>query len=518
MWIVTLFNLEGESKMTFLHPEYFWLLVLIIPIFTIKNFRDFRMSMYGYILTYIFVVLALSRLVIVQEPIKSKEILSDVIIAVDLSYSMQADDIEPTRLGYAKKILRQLVHEKQKSRFGVLGFTTNAIVLSPLTQDSELLLHLFASLDEKLIITKGSSVMPALVLARKMSQSKRPSVVILSDGGDEADYSKEARYAKENSLIVNVFMIATPMGGTLTLEDGKLLSDTRGDIVVSRANANISEISTRSGGVYTRSLDELSEALSYQENKDYESFGTIVENQELFYYFIAAALFVFLFSVTTLKKFIFPLLLFFGVHTNASIFTPLYEINAKNAYEKQEYAKAINNYKKIETNKGYFNLACGYYKNGDYEKALSSFERVKSSDIKFKSKLYYNIANTFVRLHEFQKAREAYLKSLTLSYCKEADENLAYIKDVQEEKEGMTKKQKEKKDSSFAKQEESSGKKKEGGSSNLEVSANASSGAGDKGEKTKSQSMLNLNEGKVKLSAQQYELINKRGVNEQKPW
>jgi len=163
-------------------------------------------------------------------------------------------------------------------------------------------------------------------------------------------------------------------------------------------------------------------------------------------------------------------------------------------------------------------LACGYYKNGAYEKALAQFERVKSSDAKFKSEVFYNCANCFVRLKEFKKAKEAYLKSLTLYYTKEADENLEYIKDVDEQKSMNKENSKSQKKASNAKAEPSGVKKREGGSSNMQVSAKSSSGAGEMGKKTKSEQMFNLNGSKAKLSSKQYELINKRGVDEKKPW
>lgn len=504
--------------MSFLNPEYFWLLLFLLAGFIKKDFRSLNISSYGYILTFVLVVLALCRPVIEQEPIKSEQILSDVIVAVDLSYSMQANDIKPSRLKKAKEILTELVKVQTDSRFGVLGFTTNAIVLSPLTQDSELLLHLFNSLDDKLIITKGSEVFPALRLARKMSMSKKPSVVVLSDGGDELNYEDEARYAKDNGLIVNVLMLATDYGSTLSLKNGELLQDELGDIVVSRENSNISEISKVSGGVYTKNFNELLDALQEQKNKDYKTQTTVVRNFELFYYLVFLAIVSFLVTVTTLKRFFIAFLLMFGLNLNASVFDYIHENRAKKAYEKVNYNEAVEHFGKIEKNRAYFNLACGYYKNGEYEKALTNFLRVKSDDAEFKSAVFYNMANTFVRLKEFKKAKEAYLKSLTLKYSFEADENLLYIKDVPEQTVMNTGQQKTKNKSAVAKQESSNAKKKEGGSSNMKVSANASSGAGENAKKTKSESMLNLNSGKAKLSSKQYELINKRSVSEKKPW
>lgn len=509
--------------MSFLNPEFFWLLLIIVFMTIKKDFRNFSLTSYGYIVTLIFIIIALSRPVIEQKPIKSEEVLNDVIVAVDLSYSMQAKDLNPNRLAYAKEKLTQLVKKERKTRFGVLGFTTNAIVLSPLTQDSELLLHLFNSLDDSLILTKGSSVMPALELARKMSKSKNPSVVILSDGGDSISYEREAIYAKQNGLIVNVLMLATPIGSTLRLQNGELLKEENGDIVVSRENDTISIIAKESGGVYTKSLDDIVSALRSQRDEEFTSKSVIMKNLELFYIFIALAILTFIISVTTLKykivKIAVAFLLLFGVNLEASVFDNWYESSAKTAYEKQEFEKAIDFYKKIQKNRAYFNLANSYYKNGDYEKALVNFKKVKSSDSKFKSEVFYNMGNTLVRLKEFKKARAAYLKSLTLFYTKEADENFRYIKDVGEQMTMKTGQQKSKKKSSTAKEEDSTAKKKkDGGGSNMKVDASGGSGDAKDGKKTKSETKLNLNSGKAKLSSKQYELINKRGINEKKPW
>ena len=159
--------------MSLLNPEYLWLFLFLVAAFIKKDFAQLRLTSFGYILTFVFIVFALMRPVIEQEPIKTKEVLSDIVVAVDLSYSMQATDIYPSRLKFAKETLVKLVKKEKKSRFGILGFTTNAIILSPLTQDSELLLHLFGSLDEKLIMTKGSSIMPAMQLARKITGNTR---------------------------------------------------------------------------------------------------------------------------------------------------------------------------------------------------------------------------------------------------------------------------------------------------------------------------------------------------------
>jgi len=129
--------------MNFLNPEYFWFVLFLLVAFLKKDFKNLSLVAFGYIVTFIFIILALSRPVLPQEPIKTEQILSDVVIGVDLSFSMQAQDILPSRLSKAKEYLQLLVSKEKQTRYGVLGFTTNAIILSPLTQDSELLMHLY---------------------------------------------------------------------------------------------------------------------------------------------------------------------------------------------------------------------------------------------------------------------------------------------------------------------------------------------------------------------------------------
>lgn len=474
--------------MSFLNPEFFWLLLFILAIFIKKDYRSFLPSTYGYVITFIFIIIALSRPVIEQEPIKTKQKLNDVVVAVDLSYSMQAEDVKPTRLGHSKELLKELVNSKKKTRFAALGFTTNAIVLSPLTQDSELLLHMFGSLNESLITTKGSNILPALKLARKLSKSEKLSVVILTDGADQKDYSKEAVFAKQNNMVVNTMIVATELGSTLKLKNGQLLEDENGNIVVTRANSAIRSVSNATGGVYTKDFSDILSALDSQRDEFISKEVNIVQNKELFYYFVFLAILSFLISVTSLKKLILAFLVLVGVNIQALEYDSFYKANE-------------------------------LYTKGEYEKALEFYSKLKSSDPHNKSIIFYNMANTYVRLQEFKKARENYMRSLTLEYSKEADENMRYIKDLGEKKQMSTGNQKSKKKSANAKENQSTQKKKDGGGSNMDVSASSGASQDNSGKKIKSnQSLMDLSESKAKLSSRQYELINKRGISEKQPW
>ncbi|MBN2817217.1 MAG: VWA domain-containing protein [Campylobacterales bacterium] len=481
--------------MSFISPEYFWLLLFILVALVKRDLKVISYTRLSYLFVFVLLVIALARPVIEEKPIETQEYLSDVVLGVDLSYSMQAQDVTPSRLEAAKTSLEEIVHSEQKSRFGVMAFTTNAIVLSPLTSDSSLLLHLFSMLDYKLIMTRGSSIMPTLKLARKMSHAKELSVVLLTDGADELNYADEIAYAKEHHLRVNILMIATKLGGTLQLENGELLKDELDEIIVSRENGAIEALANATGGVYSHSVEDILSALNAQRDETHKSSVTLVQNRELFYYFIAFALLIFMLAITKGKAYVLSFLLLIGISLDADSFDFL-----KNQ------------------NRVAFEEGVAYYKEGEYEKALNAFSLVKSASPQVKSTLYFNIANSLVRLKEFEKAREAYEKSLILAYSKEADENLLYIKNVAEQKDMSTGQQKTAKHSDTAKQRENSQKGDKGGSSNMKVSASSGSGAQDKGKKSRSAPKVDLNSGKAKLSSKQYELINKRRVDEKKPY
>ena len=469
------------------------------------------------------VIVALSRPVLEQKPVTIEQMGSDVIIAVDLSYSMRATDVVPSRLGAAKKLLGDVVRSDTKDRFGVIGFTTSAIILSPLTKDTELLEHLFGSLDESQIITKGTQVMSALELARKMSYAKAPLVILLTDGGDEASYAKEADFVRENNLRLSVVMLGTAQGSTLAQGD-ETLKDENGHIVVSSRNDAIAEIVEASGGKMIEGAESSAvlDLIKQFRAEDFQGKSTVLRYQELFYVPLVLALISFMFSMTSLgekvSKGILLILALMGVSSHAGILDFAYLYGAKKSYEAKQYERSAELYAHVTTPKAKCNQATALYKAGKYQDALAVYQSIKSNDPIFKATLYYNSANCYIRLQEFDNAREAFLKSLTLHYTKEADDNLRFITQAQEQKNlNVRKEKKDKFEAEAGSPKGESKPAKQGGGSNMK-SDMASGGGGDEGKKVESDPRLSMSQGKARLSSTQYELINQRSVHETKPW
>lgn len=507
--------------MTFLSP--LWLSGLVGIVFYLWMVRRSGWNVQGWlILSVVFLILSLARPVVSQKPISVEEAGSDVILAVDLSYSMRGTDLAPSRLEVAKKILHEVVHTDQRDRFGVIGFTTSAIVLSPLTKDTELLEHLFGSLDESQIITKGTDVMSALELARKMSHSRTPTVILLTDGGDGASYAKEADFVRENNLAVSVVILASNDGSTLPSADGSSLKDEAGHIVVSSRNDAIEEIVHEGKMIRNASAGAVLSLIDDLHHNDFAGKVSVMRYQELFYIPLVLALITFIAAFTSigkkLSRIFIPILALVGVSAQGGILDFGYAYLAERNYHQGDFQRSADLYRPIDGERARFNRANALYKAGKYADALGIYRSIHSDNVSFKANVFYNMGNCHVRLQEFSEAREAFLKSLTLRYSKAADQNFRAIAEVKEQQ--TLNVRKEKKENFSAEENKPTGEKKvskEGGGSNMKTDT-ASGGGGDEGKKAKSDPRFSMSQGKAKLSSRQYELINQRSVHETKPW
>jgi hypothetical protein len=154
-------------------------------------------------------------------------------------------------------------------------------------------------------MTKGTEVMGALELARKMSHAQRPLVVLFSDGGDELSYEKESAYAEENGLKVCIVMLASSQGSTLPSDNGSL-KDEDGHIVVSSRNDAINLIAEQSGGkvIDGADADAVMEWIERERSEDFAGSTTVTRYQELFYFPLVLALIAFVWGIRHLDDFV----------------------------------------------------------------------------------------------------------------------------------------------------------------------------------------------------------------------
>lgn len=522
--------------MNFLFPEYFWLvLVLLLTMLWRKKKKEndiVAQTKQKLILVYValfMIVIALTRPVLSEGVVKQEYEGSEVVIALDLSYSMQATDIKPKRLDASIQMIKDLITARVHDRFALLGFTSNAIILSPLSSDAELLSHQLDLISPETIITKGTNMASVLDLSTKLSQVKQKNLIIVGDGADNLDFNKEIRFAKENGLSISMVMMATSAGARLKDKHGKWMKDSSGHLVITAKNESVKALSSSTGGVYVDegedAVRELSSWLDSREKK--LSSEDIKTYQELFYYPVFFALLSFLFAVTTLPKYLLrvSVLLFalVGINLHADMREFTTQSAGDKAYAQEKHLVELERKKAFATRspEDAYNLGNAFYKAGQYEEAIDVYKAIRSTSPELKAKVFHNLGNAYIRIEMYEEAKVAFTKSLILHFDKETNENLVYISHFKKAEGLQTGQQKGKKKNESKKANESSkksGEKKTGGSSNMKVTANAGAGSKSKGKKVESDAQVNFNPSQSALSYKQYELINERSVNEENPW
>ncbi len=487
--------------MSFLHPEFLYymlppLFMLFALLLTQKEaqlhfFSDdvlSRLRVSANILTLkarnalfflmgFFMIIALAHPVINEGEVEVKAKSADIMIALDISDSMLAEDVYPNRLRAAKQKAIELLKIAPNERLGVIAFAKNSYLVSPLSFDHSAVGFLLRQLDTNSITEKGTDFLSMLeVVDKSVEKESKKYLLILSDGGDESDFSKEIAYAKEKNIVVFVLGTGTIKGAPIRLEDGTFIKH-NGEIIVSKLNENISSLATKSGGVYVQSVKSdddiktmLQEIESLSEKKELKS-EKVQRYIPLFYYPLGMALLLFLIATSSMSKrqtvslpsvFILFALLFFTPHAEAGLLDFVELGNAKKAYENKEYEKASKLYEKYAESsmngESYFNAGNSLYKQGKFDEALKSYEKATFSDEKKRAKNLSNIGNSYVKQvkeESLQNAVKAYEESLKLHEDKETRENLEEVKKaIEKQKEDKQDKQEKKEDKSEQKKDD----------------------------------------------------------------
>jgi len=212
----------------------------------------------------------------------------DIIIAVDTSKSMLAEDVKPNRLERAKLAIKDFTRYLQGDRVGLIAFSGEAFLQCPLTVDYSGFLLSVDSLNVNIIPRGGTAISRAIKEAIRSYEGglkKYKVLILITDGENTAggDPFKAAEKAKEEGVKVFCIGIGTPEGELITLTDKNgnktFLKDSQGNVVKTRLDENtLQKIALTTGGSYVRSgatefgLDLIyKEKLSKMEKRELES-------------------------------------------------------------------------------------------------------------------------------------------------------------------------------------------------------------------------------------------------------
>lgn len=169
-----------------------------------------------------------------------------LLIAMDTSKSMLADDLKPSRLLRAQLAATDLVKRLRGDRIGLMPFAGNAFLYAPMTADTDALLESIDSLDAEIIPVGGSNLARAIDLAIKTFEKAEAGgqqvLVVFSDGESlQGDTLKAAARAKENKLTIICIGVGTQPGGTIPdpQAPGGYHRDRDGKVVVTRLEKEV---------------------------------------------------------------------------------------------------------------------------------------------------------------------------------------------------------------------------------------------------------------------------------------
>ena len=237
----------------------------------------------------------------------------EVVLVVDVSNSMLAEDVTPSRIERTRYAISRLVERMKEDRLGIVAFAEEAEVLLPITGDYKMAEAMVKRLSPSLIAHQGTDIGEALEVAllsfTETTKESKSRVVILITDGEEHNQRTEAAIesAVAQGVMVCAIGIGTPEGTPLKI-DGELIEDEDGKMVVTKLGEPLLQhIAEATGGIYVRSRNEnfgLDDIIARLDEMESTQLTQIVfeEYDEQYQWFLGAALLLLLVEVFIMER------------------------------------------------------------------------------------------------------------------------------------------------------------------------------------------------------------------------
>ena len=199
----------------------------------------------------------------------------EVMIALDISNSMLAQDVQPSRLQKAKRLVAQLVDKMENDKVGMIVFAGDAFTQLPITSDYISAKMFLESIDPSLISKQGTAIGAAINLASRSftpQEGVGRAVIVITDGENhEGGAVEAAKAAAEKGIQVSVLGVGMPDGAPIPVEGtNDYRRDREGNVIVTRLNeAMCQEIAKEGKGIYVRvdNSNSAQKAINQEVNK-----------------------------------------------------------------------------------------------------------------------------------------------------------------------------------------------------------------------------------------------------------
>lgn len=328
----------NESNFAFAHPEYFTLLYALIGMVLLFVFARYRtkkrldriadsrfyntlmpnMALGKKLLRFIILCFAGIALVFAiarpQFGLKLQEVTQkgiEVVIALDVSNSMLAEDIKPSRIERAKLSIQRLLDNLHEDKVAVVVFAGDAYTLLPLTHDISSAKMMTHTIKTDFIGRQGTSVGAAIQRGLRSFTDDplvEKTIILISDGEDhEQEAIEQAKQAQERGIRIHTIGMGSEQGAPIPRIDAygrrSFMQDRSGRVVTTRLNEQLlQEIAQITGGSYARAdFSAAIEAISSMTKAEFDT-KKYSEYDEKFQYFIAIAILLLLLECVFLER------------------------------------------------------------------------------------------------------------------------------------------------------------------------------------------------------------------------
>ncbi len=411
-------------------------------------------------------VIAFSNPRIATGSVKLNRTGIDLMIAIDVSKSMLAQDVKPTRLERAKQLVARLIDKLPDDRIGLVVFAGRAYLQMPLTTDHSAAKMYLSSISTDVVPTQGTVVKDALKMCYAgfdTKENKYKAIVLISDGEDhDEDVGKITKALASEGIVTNTIGIGSPDGATIyDPATHEIKKDNEGNVVISRLNeGELQEIAKNGNGIYqlfTNADDVISRLDAALKNLGERAITekSLTNYNNFFPWFLGVALLALLADLFTSenkrqrqvkKKLVtkpsisVSIFLFISFSSFAQDGEKMIG-NGNEAYKKKDYQKAAEYYRKIPqkdpaSEKAQYNLGNALYKSGKAKEAVDAYNIAigKSSVADDKEQALYNKGVVYQNNKKLDECIDAYKKALRINPADE-DARLNLQKALQKKKE-----------------------------------------------------------------------------------
>ena len=338
-----------------------------------------------------------------------------LVIALDLSRSMNAQDLSPNRLTRGKLKILDILERRRSAQVALIVYSANAFTVTPLTSDSDTIISLINSLDTTIMPSRGSYPSAAIekgIQLLKQAGASNGEILLVTDGGITSDAFDSVEKLKNEGYKLSVLGVGTEDGAPIPKESGGFVIDNSGQIAIARLEIeDLIKLASIGGGTYTNltSNDQdinmlLSERVLDAEESD-ESLATdqwyefgpwllllIVPLSSLF--FRRGWVFILIFTVLPYDNQIY-----------AFEWIDLWKTKnqqAKEAFDNGDYDTAVS----LFTDPKW--LAAANYDAKNFQKSAQIFNSIDDGDS------LYNYANSLAKSGQLKKALEIYNEVIDL--------------------------------------------------------------------------------------------------------